>query len=200
MAKKKHKGNISGLCNQPKQHSHVKEASIDTAETLGTTPIPGPSVIAPGATVHQPDQVDSDDEDIDWNPFVRPESGKPAWDMPDLAPDDEEEPESEPEMSDTECENSDVENEVIEAGDEHWRGDGLHVNMMVMAIENGNDPQDEDWIPESIRKKHQARLARGMENAIRLIIDNTDLTLFLVKPRPTTYQKGPDVGSKSERT
>jgi len=33
--------------------------------------------------------------------------------------------------------------------------------LMVLAIEIGDDPQDEDWIPDSLRWKHQARLARG---------------------------------------
>ncbi|KAF9469382.1 hypothetical protein BDZ94DRAFT_377280 [Collybia nuda] len=31
--------------------------------------------------------------------------------------------------------------------------EGFHVTMMNTAIENGDDPRDEDWIPENSRRK-----------------------------------------------
>lgn len=165
MARKKHKGNISGLRNQPKQPSHVKKAPTDNCESTGTLPIPPPGVInAPS------DQLDleADGDDIEWDHQIRPDSSKPVWDLPELASDDEEEPNSDAET--LECENNDeidkagkddVKDEVTEEGDQHWRGEGLHVGLMVLAIEIGDDPRDEDWIPESVRRMHQARLARG---------------------------------------
>jgi hypothetical protein len=54
------------------------------------------------------------------------DSNKPDWEV------DEEEEESEGE--------GDGEDEVIEAREDEWRSDGLHVGLMVLEIEIGDDP------------------------------------------------------------
>lgn len=58
-------------------------------------------------------------------------------------------------------EDSDVEDEVLEAGEEEWNNKGLHVGLMVLAIEIGDDPRDEDWIPQALQRKHNAKIARS---------------------------------------
>ena len=60
-----------------------------------------------------------------------------------------------------ESDSEDVEDEVIEASEDEWKSDGLHVALMVLAIEIGDDPRDEDWIPDDLRRKHKARIARS---------------------------------------
>lgn len=81
------------------------------------------------------------------------DSHEPCWELDD-----------EGEDSEDECTDRDggyVEDEVIEAGMDEWRSNGLHVELMVLAIEIGDDPRDEDWIPDSLRWKHNARIAQG---------------------------------------
>ncbi|KAL4255827.1 hypothetical protein AB1N83_013423 [Pleurotus pulmonarius] len=53
--------------------------------------------------------------------------------------------------------------------------------LIALAVECGDDPRDEDWVPERMRclKKKRQEMKR---------------------PRPKHYKKGPDVASKSERT
>ncbi|KAF8590727.1 hypothetical protein K439DRAFT_1611845 [Ramaria rubella] len=70
-----------------------------------------------------------------------------------------------------------------EGEDMSWFGwgddsDVLHKSLVTLAAAHGNDPQDEDWVPEATRKKHVKHLQAS----------------------PTCYVKGPDVGSKSTRT
>ncbi|EDR10094.1 uncharacterized protein LACBIDRAFT_325694 [Laccaria bicolor S238N-H82] len=153
MGKKKQKKNITGLRNQPKTASHIKDNV-----TVAT---------APAHPVTHADVDDQSDNDEGWDPHVRLDSNRPCWDSDDEEKDSEDE--------------ADVEDEVIEAGEDGWRSESLQVGLMVLAIEIGDDPRDEDWIPEAVRRKHKARMAQA-------------------RPRPTFYQKGPDVGSKSDRT
>jgi hypothetical protein len=146
--KKKQKRNITGLRNQPKATSHVEE-SVDinfskAAETCPSNPamadINGPS--------------DNETPDEGWDAHVKFDSNKPCWEL------DSEEEDSEHE----EDKEGDVEDEVMEAGESNWRNEGLHVGLMVLAIEIGDDPRDEDWIPDELRRKYKARMAKGKCN------------------------------------
>ena len=85
---------------------------------------------------------------------VKFDSNKPCWELDS----DKEESESE------EDEEGNVEDEVTEAGNGDWRNEGLHVGLMILAIEIGDDPRDEDWIPDELRRKHRkykVRMAKG---------------------------------------
>jgi hypothetical protein len=117
--KKKQKRNITGLRNQPKATSHVEE-SVDinfskAAETCPSNPamadINGPS--------------DNETPDEGWDAHVKFDSNKPCWEL------DSEEEDSEHE----EDKEGDIEDEVMEAGESNWRNEGLHVGLMVLAIE-----------------------------------------------------------------
>ncbi|KAF8579342.1 hypothetical protein K439DRAFT_1654601 [Ramaria rubella] len=57
-------------------------------------------------------------------------------------------------------------------------GDVLHESLVTLAAAHGDDPQDEDWVPEATRKKCVKHL----------------------QAHPKFYVKGPDVGSKSTQT
>ena len=59
------------------------------------------------------------------------------------------EDESEDEDDDIDDDEGDVEDELIEAGEDMWRSEGLHIALIVLVIDKGDDPQDEDWIPET---------------------------------------------------
>ena len=145
MAKKKLKKNITGLRNQSKSSSHVEvvlDDSTKAAETPSTCPV-----------IHA-DLDEQSDNDKGWEAHIHLDSNKLCW-----KPDDEDEVSEE---EDSDCEKGDVEDEVIEAGEDDFRTEALHVKLMVLAIEIGDDPRDEDWIPDSLRRKHIARLAQGM--------------------------------------
>ena len=45
------------------------------------------------------------------------------------------------------------------------RGCMTHVNIMVHAIDNGDDHQDEDWDFDKLWKKIKKRLARGKSSS-----------------------------------
>ena len=34
---------------------------------------------------------------------------------------------------------------------------GLFVKLMNLAVDNGDDPRDEDWVPEHLRRKKQRK-------------------------------------------
>jgi hypothetical protein len=72
------------------------------------------------------DAVADVEDDEGWDAHIRLDSNKPDWEV------DEEEEESEGE--------GDGEDEVIEASEDEWRSDGLHVGLMVLEIEIGDDP------------------------------------------------------------
>ncbi|KIJ95381.1 hypothetical protein K443DRAFT_108857, partial [Laccaria amethystina LaAM-08-1] len=164
MANKK-KRNITGLRNQSKAASHIKvqeapDDSTDTVETLPTHP------------VIQAD-IPPSDNDVGWDAQVRFDSNKLCWEV-----DDEEDKSEDEGLSESE---GDVEDEVVEANDDEWRSDGLHVGLMVLAIEIGDDPRDEDWIPEAVQRRQNSQIAKA-------------------RVHPQFYQKGPDVGRKAIRT
>ena len=104
--------------------------------------------------------IDSEsDYDENWNAPVRFDSNKPCWELEDS------ELSSEGEDSENEDDKVDVEDEVLEAGDLEWRNEGLHVSLMLIAIDNGDDPRDEDWIPHQLRRKYKTRIAKGKSNS-----------------------------------
>ena len=135
---KKIKKNITGLRNQSKSTSHVEEAPIDRDSTK--------TLIHPVTRIHSEIKEQSDNDE-GWDAHIRLDSNKTCWEL------DSEENDSEDEGG--------IEDEVIEAGEDEWRSEGLHVALMVLAIDIGDDPRDEDWIPDSLRRKHNARMARG---------------------------------------
>jgi hypothetical protein len=52
----------------------------------------------------------------------------------------------------------DVEPEDLEEWDDWEVGnDGFYVNLMRLAIDQGDDPRDEDWIPEHLKRKQLKR-------------------------------------------
>ncbi|KAF8588139.1 hypothetical protein K439DRAFT_1658713 [Ramaria rubella] len=57
-------------------------------------------------------------------------------------------------------------------------GDALHESLVTLAAAHGDDPRDEDWVPEATQKKRVKHL----------------------QAHPKFYVKGPDVGSKSTWT
>ena len=144
MAKKKHKKNITGLRNQSQMTSHVKEAPNDgIAKDVET---------APTHTVFHADVDGQSDNDEGWEAHIRLDSNKLCWELED---------ESEDEDEDIDDDERDVEDEVIVAGEDMWRSEGLHIALMVLMIDKGDDPRDEDWIPDRLRRKHNARIAQG---------------------------------------
>ena len=81
------------------------------------------------------------DNDKEWDTHIKFDSNKPCWEL------DDDEEDSENGEEDNE---GDEEDEVIEASEDNWRNEGLHVGLMVLAIEISDDPQDEDWIPDNL--------------------------------------------------
>jgi hypothetical protein len=66
MAEKKHKKNITGLCNQSKMASHIKEALDDsTAKAVETAP----------------DVDGQSDNDEGWEAHIRLDSNKLCWEL-----------------------------------------------------------------------------------------------------------------------
>jgi len=102
-------------------------------------------VTVPAHPVTHTDIDDQSDNDKGWDPHVRLDSNGPCWDSDDEEKDSKDE--------------ADVEDEVIEAGEDEWRSESLQVGLMVLSIEIEDDPQDEDWIPEAVQRKHKARMA-----------------------------------------
>ena len=141
MAKKKLKKNLSGLQNQKASNFHAElEEALDDMANI---------------------DEQSDNEDTEWNAKIRLDSIKPCWDASNDS-DDSKNSELDLDLKDE----GGVEDEVMEAGEDEWRNEGLQVGLMVLAIEIRDDPRDEDWIPDSLRWKHNARLAKGMFSLI----------------------------------
>ena len=124
IAKKKLKRNITGLQNQATTASHVEEAFINNAENAE---IPTHSVI----NADMDEQLDNSNEG--WNAHIRLDTNKLFWGLND----DEEDSQDEVEEDGG---NVAVEDEVIEAGEDEWKNDGLHVGLMILTIEIGDDP------------------------------------------------------------
>jgi len=96
------------------------------------------------ATDTTPAEISDGDSDLDsdsaWSPHLKFDSMKTSIAMEDS---DEEDVES---------------SEGLEEWDEWEVGkDGFYVNLMRFAIDQGDDPQDEDWIPEHLKRKQLKR-------------------------------------------
>ncbi|KAM6492911.1 hypothetical protein JOM56_000864 [Amanita muscaria] len=65
--------------------------------------------------------------------------------------------------------------EVSLCGD--WGDENLQESLIALAVNEGDDPLDEDWLPNALKKRKKPRIER-----------------------PKQYAKGPDVMSKSKRT
>jgi hypothetical protein len=95
----------------------------------------------------QESRADDPEEDVNWSPHTRFDSLKVAWDGN----------KSEDEEDDTEIGTEEEWGDWNELGQE-----GLHVMLMKLAMENGDDPRDEDWVPEVLRRK-KARVTSERE-------------------------------------
>ena len=133
--KKKAKRNISGLRNQPKStadSSHTEELSSCGPDFRGSAMLPDP-------------QIDKDADDEEWTPNMQFDSNKPAWDG------DESEDEIGSENEEDFLDQLEDANPGVNPG--KYRNRCLYVALMRMAIDVGDDPTDEDWVPKKTRKK-----------------------------------------------
>jgi hypothetical protein len=90
------------------------------------------------------DQAQDDPEtEAGWEPPIRLDSAKTSWEEEDLVEDEE-----------------GVDDEMLADEDSGMMSKGLHVSMMIMAIRDGDDPRDEDWIPDKLRQKQRKRKIR----------------------------------------
>jgi hypothetical protein len=82
---------------------------------------------------------------------------------------------------------------------EEWEGFGKEdLAEAMIGMLKVDDPSDLDWLPERLKNKRNKRKQekKGMDSQSFSLI-----SLLIMQPeRPKTYQKGPDVMSKSERT
>ena len=85
---------------------------------------------------------DKQTSDEDWDANLQWDSLKPM-----LSEEDEEEGEW------------DIDSEL------HLDSEGLHARLINWAIENGDDPQDEDWIPPTLWAK--SRKQRGLKQQLK---------------------------------
>ncbi|KAJ3563302.1 hypothetical protein NP233_g9023 [Leucocoprinus birnbaumii] len=68
-----------------------------------------------------------------------------------------------------------------------------------MAVNNGDDPRDEDWVPAKLRWK-QAQRKKSMLNYQPNNKSSADSSIEKKNEGPVERKKGPDVASKSTRT
>ncbi|KAF9457874.1 hypothetical protein BDZ94DRAFT_1313815 [Collybia nuda] len=130
----KQKRNITGLRNQPR-------AIPDLPMQPPLTPV----VISEG-TQNQinPELEDHRDEDCEEGPVKSyQDSLKSTWEEEDKGK---------------------VEAEIIDEEDteEEFNSDRLYVKLMNLAMENGDDPRDENWIPENLRRRKKQK--KGIES------------------------------------
>ncbi|TFK32621.1 hypothetical protein BDQ12DRAFT_659019 [Crucibulum laeve] len=157
MARKKQHRNISGLRNQLKPPLSEPQTEVGHQ---GTRDIAPPEQDLLPATHMVADDRDADSENKQTH--LKSDSPKPYR------------------------EDSDTSGNKSESGEctvdltEEWGGlekEALSEHLMLIAKSCGDDPRDEDWVSDSLRRKRAFK-----------------------KPRPSSYVKGPDVASKSERT
>lgn len=79
---------------------------------------------------------ESNNNNDEWDTHLKHDSMKPCWDK---------ESEGEGMGEDEQCKDND------NCGMEDMDNEGFHVNMMALTVEIGDDPQDKDWILESLR-------------------------------------------------
>ena len=75
-----------------------------------------------------------------------------------------------------------------------WEDEGLQESMFKLALDEGDDMLDEDWLPYRLRKTK--KLKTGQSCVTRA--QSRKLTLWNAE-RPKQYVKGPDIMSKSKR-
>ena len=128
----------------------------------------------------------TDEEESDWQPHVVFDSLKP-----DLPAEDEKSDKDE----DAEAEWDSEWNE-----NERFGSQDLQAAMIRFAVAIGDDPRDEDWVPPKMRVKRECAKEEKRGES-QWLLSNEWITHYSVIPeRQTEYIKGPDVGSKSERT
>jgi hypothetical protein len=89
------------------------------------------------------DRVDNEEEaDMEATEFMCFDSLKSQW-----REDDEEEAEMKDEEEFDEWDTQELE----------FKHPGFYVKLVKLAVENGDDPRDEDWIPEDLRRKNRAK-------------------------------------------
>ena len=168
-SKKRQKRNISGLKNQSKP----------IPESLSTDTL----VVEPLSNIQKqqsPDLEDSAKSEDDELGLRCPDSLKPLWRVDD----DKDELMQKDEDSESETDGWDSQQELGE--------ENLYIKLMSLAIDNGDDPRDEDWVPEGLRRKKQEKKGHFYCNPLW---NETHL------PAVWPFQlKGPDLGSKSAHT
>ena len=127
--KKKPKRNISGLHNQ--------KMTIPVIDTSHEDVIPSST---------QPNLNTDSEPDEEWVPNVDFDSNKVKWDDESGSDDDIESDNEEDYLDKTEEERPGV-------NPRKYRNKGLYVSLMRMAIDVGDDPMDEDWVPKKTKKK-----------------------------------------------
>jgi len=157
MVKKRCKKNISGLRNQQSDTSVTSHPSQAVPKSTAPSLSFQTALNSPENDIDAPkDAADSaagdENSDEGWRTGVRLDSTKPCWD------------EDSDTDSDMESDNEgSVEDEIMEESDEQWNNEGIHVGLMRLAIDQGDDPRDEDWIPEELKRKRARRKKKGVQ-------------------------------------
>jgi len=90
-------------------------------------------------------RIDNDADDEEWMPNLPFDSNKPMWN--DEESEDDIDSENEEDFLDK------VVEEKPGVNPRKYRNKSWYVALMRMAIEVGDDPLDEDWVPKKTRKK-----------------------------------------------
>ncbi|KAG6870732.1 hypothetical protein C0993_004205, partial [Termitomyces sp. T159_Od127] len=140
--KPKVKRNIRGLRNQ--QTPKSPEANLNHAQSPLDLQID---------KLHE----SGNESDQDWDPLLELDSLKPCWEKEDQESEDE----------NTDDENMEILMEGWDDGiDDDEAAELWHVRLVKLAIENEDDPRDEEWVPAERRKKYQAMSASSYLNFI----------------------------------
>ena len=157
--------------------SGLRNQSRQSSAFSESTPQPTP----PSSRAPSPDSNESDLEEDDKNLdlLIHFDSLKTNFAHAEACPD----------------EGEDDDNEELE----EWEGFGKEdlAEAMIGMLEV-DDPSDLDWLPKRLKNKRNKRKQekKGMDSQLCSLI-----SLLITQPeRPKTYQKGPDVMSKSEQT
>ncbi|KAG6867212.1 hypothetical protein C0993_005595, partial [Termitomyces sp. T159_Od127] len=100
------------------------------------------------------------ESDQDWDPLLELDSLKPCWEKEDQESEDE----------NTDDENMEILMEGWDDGiDDDEAAELWHVRLVKLAIENEDDPRDEEWVPAELRKKYLRKIKdhRGMMSVLR---------------------------------
>ena len=124
---KRQKRNITGLRNRPKpisEPSRIEEIALMPSSDIPEQPSP---------------EHEDEDEDLGLKCL---DSLKPLW-----RADDEEESMQEEDLKNGEDEFDEWD------GQQELREESLYIKLMTLAIDSGDDPRDEDWVPEGLRRR-----------------------------------------------